>query len=202
MRNNIHPTALIEPGVEMGQGNYIGPHCLIKAGTKIGDNNRFEAFVSVGTPPEHRDYFKERGRGVTIGDDCVFREFVTINSGCKEITKIGNKVTMLRGAHIGHDSTIGDFCNLSCSVLIGGHSYLFEGVNFGLGAMCHQFSVIGAYSMIGMNSVVTKNAQIAPGETYVGQPAKFLKANQIGLQRAGITPEDLARFYNEWLSKV
>lgn len=200
--NYIHETVIIEPDVEMGQHNYIGPYCIIKSGTKIGNRNRFEAHCSIGTPAEHRDYFRIKGKGVIIGDDCVFREFITINEGTKVATALGNKVVMLRGAHIGHDSQVEDFCNLSCNVLIGGHSYLMEGCNFGLAAMCHQHSIIGAYSMIGMNSVITKDAQISPGEIYVGQPAKFLKQNQIGLQRAGVTADDLAKFYNQWLLKV
>lgn len=200
--NKIHPTAIVEPGVELGDGNYIGPYCLIKAGTKIGNNNRFEAFCSIGTRAEHREFFTIKGKGVIIGDDCVFREWVTINEGTKVQTAIGNKVVMLRGSHIGHDSQVEDFVNLSCNVLIGGHSYLMEGCNFGLAAVCHQHSIIGAYAMIGMNSVVTKDAQISPGDIFIGQPAKFLKANVIGLQRAGVTPEDLAKFYNEWLSKT
>ena len=46
-RNIIHPTAIIEDGVEVGEGNCIGPYCIIRTGTTIGDNNRFEAFVSI-----------------------------------------------------------------------------------------------------------------------------------------------------------
>lgn len=200
--NYIHETAIIEQGVQMGDDNYIGPYCIIKSGTRIGNRNRFEAHCSIGTAPEHRDYFRIKGKGVIIGDDCVFREFITINEGTKITTAIGNKVVMLRGAHIGHDSQVEDFCNLSCNTLIGGHSYLMEGCNFGLASMCHQHSIIGAYAMIGMNSVITRDAQISPGEIHVGQPAKFLKANQIGLQRAGVTADDLAKFYNQWLLKV
>jgi len=200
--NFIHKTAIVEPGVILGKKNYIGPYCIIRAGTKIGNNNRFEAYCSIGTAPEHRDFFNQRGKGVIIGSDCVFREYVTINSGTKVETAIGDRVVMLRNSHIGHDSQVEDFCNLSCNVLIGGHSYLMEGCNFGLAAMCHQHAIIGAYSMIGMGSVVTKDAQIEPGQIYVGQPAKFLKQNHIGLQRGGVTPEELSEFYNQWLFKT
>ena len=96
---------------------------------------------------------------------------------------------MLRNSHIGHDSIIEDRANLSCNVLVGGHSYVMEGVNMGLGAMCHQFSVLGAYAMIGMGGIVVKSSEIHPGEIYVGNPVKFLKENRIGLNRNGITSE-------------
>ena len=199
MGNYIHETAIIEEGVEIGFGNWIGANCLIKKGTKIGNNNRLEAFVSIGTSPEHRDFFNKEGEGVVIGDNCVFREFTTINSGTKNKTIVGDNVIMLRGSHIGHDSQVEGYCNLSCNVLIGGHSYLMEGCNFGLGSMCHQFSIIGAYSLIGMGSVVTKKTLVTPGYIYVGQPAKSLKQNLIGLERANVSAEELSKFHSIWL---
>jgi UDP-N-acetylglucosamine acyltransferase len=200
MLNQIDPTAIIGPHVELGRGNYIGPYCVITGLTKIGNNNRFEAFVSVGTPPEHREHFAGEGHGVVIGSACVFREYVTVNSGSERPTRIGHKVVMLRGSHIGHDSQVGDLVNLSCNVLIGGHTQIGEGANFGLGSMCHQHSVIGAFAMIGMNSVVTKNCSVQPGNTYVGTPARFLSANTIGLERGGVTQEELAAFTMDWIT--
>lgn len=195
-RNIIHPTAIIENGVEIGEGNYIGPYCYIKDGTIILDNNRFEAFVTVGTPAEHRDYMKgESSCGVTIGNNNIFREHVTINKGTHRDTQIDNNVTMLRGSHLGHDVIVEDKVTLSCNVLIGGESYIMEGVNMGLGSICHQYSVLGQNSMVGMGGIVTKSSRIEPGNIYVGNPVKFLKKNDIGLQRAGITEEQLKTAY-------
>ena len=39
--NDIHPTAVIEDCVKMGDNNYIGPFCYFTGGTEIGSNNRF-----------------------------------------------------------------------------------------------------------------------------------------------------------------
>jgi UDP-N-acetylglucosamine acyltransferase len=197
--NLIHETAIVEKNVKIGNGNYIGPYCVIKEGVIIGDNNRFEAFVSIGTSPEHRNYFYGSDFSVVVGDSNIFREFVTVNAGTHADTIIGNKVVMLKSSHVGHDCIIEDGVNLSCGALIGGHSHLMKGCNFGLGATCHQNSLIGAFSMIGMNSVVPKDTDIEPGTIYVGSPAKFLKSNAIGLERAGISPEELAQIYQEWM---
>lgn len=191
--NYIHPTAIIDKDVELGSNNYIGPYCYITGKTKIGNNNRFEAYCSIGTPPEHRDHFTGSPFGVIIGDNCTIREYVTINSGTVRDTILGNNITMLRGSHIGHDSIVEDKANLSCNVLIGGHSHLMEGVNMGLGSICHQFSVLGAYSMIGMGGIITKSSEIHPGEIYVGNPVKFLKENKIGLNRNNIDSDKLAQ---------
>jgi len=198
--NYIHPTAIIDPGVIVGKNNYIGPYCYITGNTIIGDNNRFEAYCSIGTPAEHRDHFTKSTFSVIIGNNCTIREFVTINSGTIRNTILYDNITMLRNSHVGHDSIIENKVNLSCNVLIGGHSYIMEGANLGLGSMCHQFSIIGAYAMIGMGGIVVKSSEVHPGEIYVGNPIKFLKENKIGLNRNGITPERLSEFVNKYFS--
>ena len=85
---------------------------------------------------------------------------------------------MLRGSHVGHDSLISNNCVLSCNVLIGGHSILGEGVNMGLGSICHQFSKIGSYSMIGMGAIITKKFESKCFGVFVGNPAKYIKDNE------------------------
>jgi UDP-N-acetylglucosamine acyltransferase len=198
MNNTIHLTAIIEPSVELGSNNYIGPYCYITGNTVIGNNNRFEAHCSIGTPAEHRDYFESTEGKVIIGNNNIFREYVTVNAGTRDVTTLCNNVVMLRGSHIGHDSFVDDKVNISCNVLVGGHSYLMEGCNFGLGSICHQFSVIGAYAMIGMGAVITKSSTILPGKVYVGSPAKPIKDNVIGLQRSNIDSDKLSKFKREY----
>lgn len=198
MKNIIHHTAIIDNGVQLGENNYIGPYCYITGYTIIGNNNRFEAYCSIGTPPEHRDHFDNSPFPVIIGDGNTIREFVTINTGTVRNTVLGNNIVMLRNSHIGHDSIIEDKANLSCNVLIGGHSHIMEGANFGLGSMCHQFLVIGAYSMIGMGGIVVKSSIIQPGEIHIGNPVKFLKENKIGLNRNGIDSNRLSELTNKY----
>jgi UDP-N-acetylglucosamine acyltransferase len=198
MRNSIHTTAIIGKNVILGNENYIGPYCYIAENTVIGDNNRFEAYCSIGTPPEHRDHFTNSPFNVIIGNNNTIREFVTINAGTVRNTVLGNDIVMLRNSHIGHDSIIEDKANLSCNVLIGGHSHIMEGANMGLGAMCHQFLVIGAYSMIGMGGIVVKSSVIQPGEIHVGNPVKFLKENKVGLNRNNIDSNKLLELTNRY----
>jgi len=184
--NFIHHTAIVEEGVIMGKNNYIGPFCIIKKGVGMEDNNRFEAYCSIGTNPEYKGLFHntESKYSVDIGSNNVFREYVTINSGSSRHTKIYNNNIMLRGSHLGHDCILNNEITLSCNVLVGGHSEILDGVNMGLGSICHQFSILGGFSMIGMGGVVTKKSKILPGQIYVGNPVKHLKENTIGLTRA------------------
>lgn len=190
--NRIHQTAIIGPSVEMGIGNYVGPYCVISGNTKIGNNNRFEGYCSIGTPPEHRDYFTIEDNKTVIGDNNTIREFTTIHSGTISDTRIGSYITILNHSHIAHDCYIEDNVVISANVTLAGHCYVMEGANIALGCLVHQFQVIGAYSMLGMGSIVTKPSRIEPGNIYIGSPAKLLKPNHVGLQRANINKETLA----------
>lgn len=201
MNNFIHPTAIIEAGACVGHNNYIGPYCVIYKNTTIGNYNRFESFCSIGSPAEHRDHFQGSNKfGVIIGNNNVFREYVTVNAGTVKNTEICDNNIMLRGSHFGHDSFMEDGVTLSCNATIGGHSYLMTGSTMALNSVCHQFSVMGSYSFVGMGGVVTKQSVIKPGEIHVGNPCRFIKLNKIGLDRNGIDGEILLeeedRYFN------
>lgn len=183
-RNNfIHPTAIIGDNVVFGDNNYIGAFCLIVGQTKIGNNNRFEAFCSIGTEPEHKSFFGKPNQGVLIGNNNIIREYVSINAGCIKPTIFKNNILAQKGCYIGHDSTINDNCTISANVLIGGHSLLGLFVNMGLGSICHQYSKIGSYSMIGMGAIITKKIKPQCFGVYVGNPAKYLKENNYQKQK-------------------
>ena len=184
--NYIHPTAIVDNTVTLGEGNYIGPFCYITGNTKIGNNNRFEGHCSIGTPAEHREYFYNTEGHLYIGDNNVFREYSSINTGAISETRIGSNIILLTGTHVSHDCVLSDKITLSHNAVLGGHSTVMEGVNLGIGAICHQYSILGAYAMVGMGSVITKTSSIKPGGVYVGSPAKYLKPNTVGLSRNGI----------------
>lgn len=195
MANTIHPSAIIEPTAKLGDNNFIGPYSYIGPNVTIGSNNRFEGHVSIGTAAEHRDYLRSEAGPVIIGDNNVIREFSTINGGTTETTILGSDIVMMRGCALGHDSIIRDKVTLSFNVLIAGHTTVGEGANLGLSACVHQFRVIGAYSMIGMNSTVTKNT--IPFVIAYGNPAEPIRINRIGLLRNCVKEENLNAF-EEW----
>lgn len=192
--NYIHHTSIIDGNVKLGDNNFIGPFCYITGDTIIGDNNRFEAYCSVGTPPEHKDYFTSPNQKTLIGNNNTFREFITIHSGTTRTTTIQDNIIVLNHSHIAHDVIIEKNSTISANVILAGHCYLMEGVNLGVGSMCHQFSKIGAYSMLGMGAVVTPSSQITPGGVYIGIPAKYLKNNVVGLERNNINLDKLNHF--------
>jgi UDP-N-acetylglucosamine acyltransferase len=201
-RNYFHPTIEVSNVSEenIGEGNYFGPYCTFYPGVKIGNRNRFEGYCSIGSPAEKHGYFIPSNNVPTtlIGDDNIIREFTTINSGSRRSTVMGNKCLMLRGSHLSHDSILENEVTVSCSVMIGGESYIMTGCNLGLGSLLHQFSVMGSYSMLGMGTVVTKTTNLQPGYIYIGNPARELKPNIIGLTRKNITDSQLLIELSRW----
>ena len=184
-KNKVHPTAVIDDGVVMGVGNYVGPHCYLTGHLDIGNNNRFEAHCSVGTRPEHKEYWHKDGY-TEIGNNNTFREFITINSGTTTPTKIENNIIMLRGAHVAHDCIIEDGTTLSVGAIILGHVHVMRESNCGSGCQIHQYQVVGTWSMIGMGAIVPKKVRVEPGKVWVGNPAKELKTNDYLMRQVSV----------------
>jgi UDP-N-acetylglucosamine acyltransferase len=82
--------SVIEAGVRIGAGTWVGPHAVIKGPTTIGAENRIFQFASIGDAPQDLKYKGEPTR-LEIGDRNVFREFTTMGgySGTHQFTKVG-----------------------------------------------------------------------------------------------------------------
>jgi len=190
--NVIHSTAIIDKSVGLGFGNYVGPNCYITGRTSIGNDNRFEAYCAIGTRPEHKNVFKgNKFEGLVIGSNNVFREFVTINTGLTCDTFISDNCIFLRGAHVGHCSSIGPNVSVHCNCIIGGHCVLAEGAYLGLGAILNPRVIIPAYAVIGSNSTVLNKQLLKPFLKYAGSPVKEIGYNSLGIERAGLSMEKI-----------
>jgi len=188
--NQIHPTAVVGPGVELGTDNTIAPYAVLLGPCVIGDRNWIGPHVSIGTPAQMRDGEHPRawdvtaaGEGIVIGSDNVIREYVTIHQPTDHVTRVGSRCYLMSYAHVPHDAVLGDLVTLSNAAQIGGHTIIGEGANLGLGTMVHQRLAIGGGAMVGMGSVVTKS--VPPFAVAYGSPARVAGANSVGLTRAG-----------------
>ena len=74
---------------------------------------------------------------------------------------------------------VADDVTLSPNVVLGGHTRVHRGATIGIGAMTHQRSTVGAYSMVGMGSVVTKD--VPAFALVVGSPARITRWNARGV---------------------
>jgi UDP-N-acetylglucosamine acyltransferase len=196
MANRIHPTALIGPEVELGDGNVIGPYAVITGPCRIGDGNWIGAHVVLGAPPEIRGFDHGAawdgdvvGCGLEIGDRTTLREYTTIHSGSATVTRVGSDCFVMNKVYIGHDGDIGDGVTMASSVTLGGHVSVGDNANLGLGAVVHQRRVVGPGVMLGMGSVVTRD--VPPFAKAFGNPARVQGVNTVGMSRQGVDRTDV-----------
>ena len=203
--SNIHPTAIVHdgaklhdtvkvgaysiigPNVTIGEGTIVGEHCVIDGHTTIGKNNTFYRFCSIGGMPQDKKYAGEE-TGLEIGDDNMFREFVTVNTGTVQdvgVTRLGNKNWIMAYVHIAHDCQLGDNIIMSNGIQLAGHIHIGDWAIIGGLAAAHQFTHIGAHSMTGGMSAIRQD--IPPYVLGAGQPYRPAGVNSEGLRRRGFT---------------
>ena len=79
------------------------------------------------------------------------------------------------------------------NVILGGNVHIMKGAQLGIKSTVHQNQTIGSYTMIGMNSVITKKKIITPGYIFYGKSIKKVKKNILGLKRNNINSELLKK---------
>lgn len=209
MSRTIHPTALIDPGAELGERVEIGPWAIVGPNVIVGDgcrlgprvtlqqNVRLANDVSIGDGsvlgghPQDVKYAGEE-TWVEVGAGTVIREYSTINRGTAATRKtvVGAHCFLMTYVHIAHDCRIGDGVIIANSTQCAGHVTVHDrAVLSGLNAI-HQFVTIGTYAFIGGGSRV--NQDVPPYVKAVGNPMELYGLNTIGLQRAGFGAETIA----------
>ncbi len=82
----IHPSSVVHPGAEVGEGVTLGPNSSVDELAWVGSGSRIGAGTHIGP-------------GARIGTDCLLYPGVSIYHDCM----IGNRVTIHSGAVIGSD---------------------------------------------------------------------------------------------------
>jgi UDP-N-acetylglucosamine acyltransferase len=186
----IGPYTVIEDDVAIGADCRIGPFCRFGNGTVVGARNHFESHCSVGAPPQDLKYGGEATR-LEIGDDNVFREFVTLHRGTADgggLTSIANKSLFMAYIHVAHDCHVGSQTIFANSATLAGHVEVADGATIGAFSAIHQFSRVGAHAFLGGFTAATRDC--LPFMSTVGnRPAKCFGPNTIGLERKGFSVE-------------
>jgi len=198
---NIHATAVIEDGAQIGNNVTIGPfvtissqsiigddtiidaHAVIAGKTSIGKGNHIFSHAVVGSIPQD---LKFNGEDVelVIGDNNKIREFTLINPGTEgggSITKIGNNNLLMGYVHLGHDVIMGDNCILANGATLAGHVILGNNVVIGGLTPIHQFVNIGDFAMVAGASALSQD--IPPFCLAEGNRATLRGLNLTGLRR-------------------
>ena len=204
--NDIHPTALIDPGAVLGEGVKVGPFAIVGPGVTVGPGCRLAPRVTItrdtrlgrnvrvgdgtvlGGDPQDLKYHGET-TWLEIGDEVVIREYSTINRGTARsgLTSIGSRSYLMSYVHVAHDCRVGEGVILSNGVQLAGHVTIEDRANLSGLVAVHQFVTIGKLAFIGGCSRVSQD--IPPYVMAVGNPVELFGLNSVGLERAGF-PED------------
>ncbi|QGZ38330.1 acyl-[acyl-carrier-protein]--UDP-N-acetylglucosamine O-acyltransferase [Pseudoduganella flava] len=205
----IHPTAIVDPRAELGDGvvigaysiigadvvigerTWVGPHVVIEGHTTIGCDNKFFQFSSIGAPPQDKKWKGEPTR-LEIGDRNTIREFCTFNLGTvqdKGVTKLGNDNWISAYVHLAHDCVVGSNTIFSNNAQMAGHVEIGDWVIMSGYANVHQFCKIGPHAFVGMSTSLTQD--VPPFVLLNGNPAQAHGINIEGLKRRGFTREQI-----------
>lgn len=210
MSNQIHKTAIISADATIGQNVTIGPyaviegpvtlsndvvigaHCVIEGHTTLGAGCQVFSGAVIGSLPQDKKHRKEDKVYLKVGNNNIFREYVTANPGTVEgggITRIGNNNLFMACSHVAHDCQIGNDCTLANYVGLSGHVTIEDRAVIGGLTGIHQFARVGYLSMIGGCSKV--NQDVPPFGLVDGNPATLRGLNLVGLKRAGLSSQTL-----------
>jgi UDP-N-acetylglucosamine acyltransferase len=203
----VHPTAVVDPGAELGQGvtvgpyaivgprvtvgdgTVLGPHVVLQHFAKVGARCRVSPGAVIGGDPQDLK-FKGEETWAEVGDDCVIREYVTINRGTTQSwrTSVGSGCLLMSYVHLGHDCHVGNGVIISSTTGLAGHVTVGDRAIINGMVGIQQFLRIGTFAYVGGHSAVRKD--IPPYCKTDGD--RILGLNRVGLQRNGFSAETIA----------
>ena len=186
----IGPYAIIDGPVQIGPGCVIEAHGCLSGPLVMGRNNFIGHGAVLGKGPQHRGYRGEP-TGVHIGDNNVFREFVTVHRGTVQgngVTTVGDRNMFMVGCHVGHDVRIGNGCTVVNNALLGGHVTLEDDCILSGHTAVQQKVRIGRLAMLGGTGGTTKD--VPPFILQQGYNC-VTGLNIIGIRRAGFSAQSI-----------
>jgi UDP-N-acetylglucosamine acyltransferase len=204
----IHPTAIVDPGAQLGDGTIVGPYCVIEANVVLGTNcwlqhhvtlagpmragagNKFYAYSSIGQQTQDLKYLGEPTY-LEIDDENTFREFVTVNrsTSSEGKTRVGSRGNFLAYSHVGHDCVVGNDVVFSNNGTLAGHVKVGDHAVMGGLTAVHQFCRIGRFAITGGCSKIVQD--VPPFMIADGNPAEIRGINLIGLERKQFPAESV-----------
>ncbi len=206
----VHPSAIVHPGAELGEGCRIGPFSVVGAGVRLGPDCevvshaviqgnveageacRFFPFTSIGLEPQDLKHKGDPTR-VVLGSRNTFREFCTVHAGTAGgggVTRIGDRNLFMAYAHVAHDCRVGSDTIFANAATLAGHVTVEDFAVIGAFSGVHQFCRIGSHAYIGGYSVITQDA--LPYVLTVGNRARAYGINIIGLKRKAFSEQAIA----------
>jgi len=204
---SIHPTAIVDPGAQIGDNVEVGPfsvvgseavigegtilqsHVVIEGHVTIGARNFIGHGAVIGGAPQDLSFSTARKTRVEIGSDNVIREYCTIHRGTADgsATTIGDKNFLMAGAHLGHNCEISSNVIIANNCLLAGYVRVDDGAFLGGGCLFHQFMHVGRLVIAQGGSAFGKDI---PPFLIAAERNCVFGVNVIGLRRAGVGAQD------------
>lgn len=184
----IHPFAFVDKNVTIDDGTVVMPNATILSGARIGKKCTIFPNSTISAIPQDLKFAGEETI-VIVGDETIVRECVTINRGTasRGSTIVGNNCLLMAYSHVAHDCILKDYVILGNSTQLAGEVEIDDFAIISGGSLVHQFSRIGAHTMIQGGSKVPKDI---PPYTMVGrEPLTYVGLNFVGLRRRGFSSE-------------
>jgi UDP-N-acetylglucosamine acyltransferase len=208
-REGVHPTAIVDPRVKLGEGAAVGAyavikgdvsigagstileHCVMDGPTEIGRGCRIGPGAYVGLGPQHLRYTPDEANPtyLVIGDNVIIREGARIHRathpGREHATRVGDNCFLMGATHVAHDCVLESNVIMADGALMGGHCHIGAGTFLGGGCTLHQFVQIGRLAIIAGNEAVGHGVPPFAAVRY----GRLKGYNAVGCRRAGIARE-------------
>ena len=206
LETRVHPSAIVDPDAELGQGVVVGPWSIIGPAVRIGDGTEIRSHVLIerdttvgadclihkgavlGTDAQDLKYRGEPST-LVVGDRTVIREYATLNRGTADLrqTTVGDDCLLMAYSHVAHDCQIGSNVVLANAVNMAGHVFIEDWAIVGGMTAIHQFVRIGAHAFVGGAARAAQD--VPPYTKAAGSPMKLYGLNSVGLDRRGFSLE-------------
>lgn len=208
--SDIHPSAIVEDGAQIGQGCVIGPFChvgpqvrlgdrvelkshvVVTGDTSIGDDCIIFNFSVIGEIPQDLKFGGEETR-LEIGKRNRIREHVTVNTGTEGgggVTRIGDDCLLMAGVHVAHDVQIGNRVIMVNHSGAAGHCIIEDDVIIGGISGLHQWVRVGQGAIIGALTMVPHD--VIPYGLVQAPRGELDGLNLVGLKRRGVKRADIS----------
>jgi UDP-N-acetylglucosamine acyltransferase len=198
----VHPTAVVAPEADVGEGAVVGPHVVLEGAVRVGAgcvlrpgccligpltlgcHNTVYSGAVLGERPQHVKYNGEP-TGLEVGDHNIIREHVTVHRGTTQswVTRVGSHNFLMAHCHVAHDCRVGDHCILANGALLAGHCTLEDSVYLSGNSAIHQFVRVGRLALLSGVSATTKDI---PPFVVQQRINCVVGVNVVGMRRAGI----------------
>ncbi len=175
MQVQVHPTAVIDSGAEIGAGSAIWHFCHVSSGAVLGERCRLGQNVFVASGVRLGNNVKVQNNvslysGVTCGDD-VFLGPSVVFTNVRNPRSAIDRSAQYQATHVGHGATIGANATVICGHDIGAHAFV------GAGAVITNS--VTAYALVVGNPAVQIGWMSAAGER--------LRFDESGYARCALT---------------